>query len=80
MSRMRLIFDGGSVGVGIWGICGDASFGGGKIYDGTIQCFVPRYQDARLTSSFTASDGGFFALGSFNLLLLRERLVDIDSS
>jgi hypothetical protein len=38
MSRMRLIFegDGGSVSIGICGICGDTSFGGGKFYEGTV--------------------------------------------
>jgi hypothetical protein len=46
-----------------------------------FNALCPRYQDSRLTWGFTASGGGFFAIGSLNnLLLLRERLVDIDSS
>ena len=38
MSRMRLIFEGngGSVGIGICGISGDTSFGGGKFYEETV--------------------------------------------
>ena len=66
----------GSVCIGICGICGDTNFGGGKSYENCLNAssLCSRYQDLKLTLT---SGGGFSA---FNLLLLRVRLVDIDSS